>query len=110
MSMINDQTQFIFIDEISAEILTASQAKILLQGGQVTVSRKNQDPETVDNQAGEYRDLFLTIFFSQWFALNLDFLSLRNVLLSDGNRIILRFKVFLSHATTSQTMAKTRKT
>ena len=63
MSMINDQTQFIFIDEISAEILTASQAKILLQGGQVTVSRKNQDPETVDNQAGEYRDLFLTIFF-----------------------------------------------
>ncbi|XP_066920721.1 uncharacterized protein [Clytia hemisphaerica] len=52
MSMIHDQTQFLFIDEMSPEILTASQAKILLQGGQVTVSRKNQDPEIVENRAG----------------------------------------------------------
>lgn len=53
MSKIYDETQFIFIDEFSSELMTASQAKILLQGGLVTVSRKHEEPQLVDNQAGE---------------------------------------------------------
>ncbi|XP_066925365.1 uncharacterized protein [Clytia hemisphaerica] len=52
MSMINSDTQFIFIDELSSEIMAGDQAKILLQGGPITVPRKHEEPEIVDNQAG----------------------------------------------------------
>jgi len=34
--------------------MTASQVKIFLQGGFVTIPRKHEDPEVVDNQAGRY--------------------------------------------------------
>ena len=51
--MIHDETQFIFLDEFSHELMTASQAKILLQGGDVTISRKQKDPKIINNQAGK---------------------------------------------------------
>ena len=65
MSMVHDDTQFVFLDEFSHEVMTASQAKIFLQGGLVTIPRKHEDPEVVDNQAGTYHVMFsLKITFS----------------------------------------------
>ena len=60
LSMINDHTQLVFIDEMNADLLPADLAKIFLQGGMLTVSRKHANAEIVDNTAGKiYHPLFL---------------------------------------------------
>lgn len=91
MSMINSDTQFIFIDELSSEIMAGDQAKILLQGGPITVPRKHEEPEIVDNQAGEPRKLFSRKALcavnsdssSTYFAFNAsDFLFVKRLVLS----------------------------
>ena len=55
LSMLNSDTQVLFIDELSEEILAADRAKLLLQGGFLTVSRKNCDAEWIKNKAGRSR-------------------------------------------------------
>ena len=67
MSMIHSDTQVIFLDEFSDEILPADQAKVLLQGGMVTIPRKHADPELIVNKAGEF--FFALIFTSFFFFL-----------------------------------------
>lgn len=62
LSMINDHTQLVFIDEMNADLLPADVAKIFLQGGMLTVSRKHANAEIIDNSAGKiYFPLFSLI-------------------------------------------------
>ena len=53
LSMINDHTQLVFIDEMNADLLPADVAKIFLQGDMLTVSRKHANAEIIDNSAGK---------------------------------------------------------
>ena len=54
LSMINEDTQLIFIDELSGETLSADQAKVFLQGGMLTVAKKHANARIVENFAGIY--------------------------------------------------------
>ena len=53
-SMIDDDTMLLFIDELCPSILPQDQAKILLQGGPITIPRKHKDPIIVNNTAGKF--------------------------------------------------------
>ena len=54
MSMIEDDTELIFIDEWSEATLDISNVKTLFQGGWMVKAVKNRNPEKVNNQAGMY--------------------------------------------------------
>ena len=49
LSMLSDQTQLVFLNEM----MPADIAKIFLQRGMLTVSRKYADAEIVNNSAGK---------------------------------------------------------
>lgn len=53
LSMVTDTTQLVFVDEMNSELLPPDQAKIFLQGGMLTVSRKHVNAHIVQNNAGE---------------------------------------------------------
>ena len=53
LSMVTDTTQLVFVDEMNSDLLPPDQAKIFLQGGMVTVSRKHVNAHIVQNNAGE---------------------------------------------------------
>ena len=54
LSLVNEETQFIFIDEMCTDTLPADQAKIFLQGGMLTVSKKHADPVVIKTNASIY--------------------------------------------------------
>ena len=54
LSMVNDSTQLVFVDEMNEDLLPADLAKIFLQGGLLTVSRKHVNAQIVQNNAGKY--------------------------------------------------------
>lgn len=62
MSMVNDHTQLVFIDEMSANLLAADLAKVFLQGGIMTVTQKHENARIIDNDAGKFP--FNIVFFS----------------------------------------------
>lgn len=72
-SMISNDTQLIFIDELCAEILPADQAKLLLQGGMLTVPKKHGKPEVVDNTAGSFCWIDISVSLFHRFNANHDF-------------------------------------
>lgn len=53
LSMLNEHTQLVFIDEMNADLMPADVAKIFLQGDMLTMSRKHANAEMIDNCAGE---------------------------------------------------------
>ena len=53
LSMLNEHTQLVFIDEMNADLMPADVAKIFLQGDMLTVSRKHANAEMINNSAGE---------------------------------------------------------
>ena len=61
LSMVNDSTELVFVDEMNEDLLPADLAKIFLQGGLLTVSRKHVNAQIVQNNAGKY---FCPYFFS----------------------------------------------
>ena len=54
LSMIDTDTELIFIDEWSEKTMSSENAKLLLQGGSLVKSVKYQDPRRFDNKAGIY--------------------------------------------------------
>ncbi|XP_066921873.1 uncharacterized protein [Clytia hemisphaerica] len=54
LSQINDDTQFVFIDEMTEELISADMAKIFFQGETLTVARKQATPVVIQNNAGIY--------------------------------------------------------
>ena len=54
LSMVDEDTDLIFIDEWSENTLDISKVKTLFQGGQLVKSAKHHDPKTFDNKAGIY--------------------------------------------------------
>ena len=54
LSMVDEDTELIFIDEWSENNLDISNAKTLFQGGWMVKSVKHQDVQTFDNKAGIY--------------------------------------------------------
>ena len=53
-AMIDGETELIFIDEWAESLMTADEAKLLLQGGYLTKSAKYKDPKSITNLAGIY--------------------------------------------------------
>ena len=54
LSMVDEDTELIFIDEWSETTLNISNVKTLFQGGWMVKSVKHQDAQTFDNKAGIY--------------------------------------------------------
>ena len=54
LSMVDEDTELIFIDEWSENTLNISNGKPLFQGGWMVKSVKDQDAQTFDNKAGIY--------------------------------------------------------
>ena len=54
LSMVDEDTELIFIDEWSENTLDISNVKTLFQGGWMVKSVKHQDAQTFDNKAGIY--------------------------------------------------------
>ena len=54
LSMVDEDTELIFIDEWSENTLDISNVKTLFQGGWMVKSVKQQDVQTFDNKAGIY--------------------------------------------------------
>ena len=52
LSMVDEETELIFIDKQSESTLGISNVKTLFQGGWMVKSVKHQDAQTFDNKAG----------------------------------------------------------
>ena len=54
LSMVDEDTELVFIDECSENTLDISNVKMIFQGGWMVKSVKHQDAQTFDNKAGIY--------------------------------------------------------
>ena len=54
LSMVDEDTELVFIDECSENTLDISNVKTILQGGWMVKSVKHQDAQTFHNKAGIY--------------------------------------------------------
>lgn len=54
LSLLDDDTQLLFIDEMNGKTLQSDQAKIVLQGGMLTVPVKHEKAKIINNKAGIY--------------------------------------------------------
>ena len=52
LSQLTSETQFIFIDEMTEDLISADMAKIFFQGDVMTIAKKGATPVKIKNKAG----------------------------------------------------------